>query len=414
MENIFRDEALENQRFRLHGNVMIAVPKRHWLFSLALTFLVVLVAIFLFTGSYVRKERVRGFLVPDQGVVKVRAATRGIVAHCSVSSGDVVAIGDHLCTLSNRHGLPGERDRDSVVLEELGKKRKDTERLLEQWSSMFLLESERLRMEKESALRDLDDLGRLAETHRHRERLIEDRLAVAATLRDEGHLSNAEYRNLEALFLERHLELQRARYQINESRDAAARLENEIAQQPFKRELKRLELETKISEIDRSIAEIEARRQFVVRSPVSGRVTAFQAFNGQAVDPAVPLMAILPERARMAATLLVPGRAIGFVSPGQEVLLRYEAFPYQKFGLHRGRIEEISRTVLSPRELAEPAIASEPVYKVSASLERGKISAYGREVPLQAGMILEADIIQEKRSLLDWVLEPVYRFRGMI
>lgn len=116
----------------------------------------------------------------------------------------------------------------------------------------------------------------------------------------------------------------------------------------------------------------------------------------------------------MAATLLVPGRAIGFVSPGQEVLLRYEAFPYQKFGLHRGRIEEISRTVLSPRELAEPAIASEPVYKVSASLERGKISAYGREVPLQAGMILEADIIQEKRSLLDWVLEPVYRFRGMI
>ena len=414
MENIFREEVIENQRFRLHGNVLIAVPRGHWLLSSATALLVVLVGIFLFNGSYARKERVHGFLVPDQGVVKIRATHRSIVAHCSVSSGDVVSVGDHLCTLSNRHGLAGEGDRDDVVLTELRKKRRDTEQLMEQWRSLFLLQNEQLDMKREAAVRNLEELKRLSEIHRRRERLTEERLAAAALLRNEGHLSHAEFQRLEALFLDKHLELRQAEHRINASQDNISQLDKELAEQPFKRALKRLELETELSAIDQSIAEIEARQQQTVRAPISGRVTLFQAFKGQTVDPAVPLMVILPEQARMTATLLVPGRAIGFVAPGQEVLLRYAAFPYQKFGLQRARIEEVSQAALLPRELRQPAVADEPVYKVSASLESERISAYGREVPLQAGMVFDADIIQEKRSLVGWMLEPLYRFRGAI
>ena len=122
-------------------------------------------------------------------------------------------------------------------------------------------------------------------------------------------------------------------------------------------------------------------------------------------------MEIIPSGSILQAELFVPTRAIGFVQPGQKVRILYEAFPYQQFGTYGGRVNEISRTVLTKSDTSGPIELKEPAYRVTAALDRPDVDAYGKSIPLQADMLLRADIILEKRSLMTWILDPLLSVR---
>lgn len=111
--------------------------------------------------------------------------------------------------------------------------------------------------------------------------------------------------------------------------------------------------------------------------------------------------------ARLQARLLVPSRAIGSVHVGDAVRLRYQAFPYQRYGSFAGAITEISKTLLAPADRDGPVTASEPVYRVTVALERQTLVAGGTTWPLQAGMQLDADVPLARRRLIEWMFEPL-------
>ena len=127
-----------------------------------------------------------------------------------------------------------------------------------------------------------------------------------------------------------------------------------------------------------------------------------------------PLMSILADDAVFEARLLVPSRAIGFVRAGQPVRLRYAAFPHQSYGTYAARVSEISRATLRPDELAAGLPLTEPVYRVTAKLDAQTVRARGGEQPLQAGMLLEADIVLEQRPLWAWMFQPLLAFEGRL
>src|SRR3546814_4448562 len=105
----------------------------------------------------------------------------------------------------------------------------------------------------------------------------------------------------------------------------------------------------------------------MIKAPAAGLIANRSITLGQAVQAGQPLLSILPQGATLQAQLLVPSRAIGFIAPGDTVLLRYQAFPYQKFGHHRGKVVRISRSALSTGEIAVLAgsnQATEPLYRV--------------------------------------------------
>lgn len=124
---------------------------------------------------------------------------------------------------------------------------------------------------------------------------------------------------------------------------------------------------------------------------------------------------LVPVQGTLAAHLYAPGRTIGFMQAGQDVWLRYAAYPYQKFGLAKGAIVSVSRTPLRAQDLAvaqgqapmRPAPDHEPMYRVTVVLERQTIETQGRTQPLEAGMTLEADVVQERRRIWEWLLAPV-------
>jgi membrane fusion protein len=183
-------------------------------------------------------------------------------------------------------------------------------------------------------------------------------------------------------------------------------------------------LDRGIAELEQERAEAEARREIAVVAPHDGTVTAIHAVPGSKADAGTPLLSIVPAASRLEAHLYAPSRAIGFVRPGQRVQLRYQAFPYQRFGNYEGVVAAVSRAALSPAELpaqlagltsvtgAGAGAAAEPLYRITVNLASQTVTAYGATTPLQPGMTLEADVALERRRLFEWVLDPLYAVTG--
>jgi membrane fusion protein len=154
-------------------------------------------------------------------------------------------------------------------------------------------------------------------------------------------------------------------------------------------------------------ARLRGERAYVIVAPIAGRVAALQTASGRAADASLPLMEIVPEGSPLHAQIYAPTRAVGFVRPGQEVRLLYDAFPYQRFGSFRGHIVSVSRAVIDPRQLVAPLHIEEAVYQIDVVPDVQRVGAYGQDLPLQPGMTLTANIILDRRSFLDWLLTPL-------
>lgn len=149
--------------------------------------------------------------------------------------------------------------------------------------------------------------------------------------------------------------------------------------------------------------------EYGVASPIAGRVDVIVAEVGESIHPGAPIAVIVRDEAAVVAELYVPSRAVGFLSEGQEIQLSYAAFPFQRFGSHLAVIEHISSTVLTPGEVELPSVdRMEPVFRVVSRLPSQTVSAYGERVRLRSGMLVTAEITVDRRTLVEWVLDPIY------
>ncbi|WP_345890935.1 MULTISPECIES: HlyD family efflux transporter periplasmic adaptor subunit [Vibrio] len=99
-----------------------------------------------------------------------------------------------------------------------------------------------------------------------------------------------------------------------------------------------------------------------------GTVTAIQAKVGSQVSPSTPILSIIPTNSPLELELLLPTRSAGFVQQGDTVNIRFDAFPYQKFGLMTGAITSIDKALILPSDKALLIQTEQAMYRVTASL----------------------------------------------
>jgi membrane fusion protein len=215
------------------------------------------------------------------------------------------------------------------------------------------------------------------------------------------------------------LALQAQRQSIERQRAALARdlsaLDAQRREAPLDNAKKLGEIERERAELAQQGAESEARRSLVIRAPQDGVVSGVIAQPGQTVTPGVALASLVPADARLQAHLYAPSSAVGFLRAEQPVLLRYEAFPYQKFGSQSGRIEQVSLAPLAPSEVTGlSAVTREPMYRIAVTLDRQDMPTADTARPLVPGMQLEADVPIERRRLIEWLFAPVLGVAGRV
>ena len=118
--------------------------------------------------------------------------------------------------------------------------------------------------------------------------------------------------------------------------------EPELARADQELATKLADLHRQINEIDRALADTEARRVSHVMASGGGQVTGIVARPGAMVRAGEPLLTIAPKTGELVAHLFAPSEAIGFVREGARVRVRYRAYPYQKFGQYPGTVAAIT------------------------------------------------------------------------
>lgn len=407
--DLFRKESLEAKKIKLLGSVALYCPPYRWVIITLICLLVVIMIAFCFFGSYTKRETAQGMLIPEKGMMTITAMSAGTVIALPVSENDNLQKGDKIATVSSeistRYGQTRETIASQLVLQREG--------LHNQITNLETLNRETLQalQEKVSLLdQQLAELDTIFHQRTQQIELTRIQLDKIKAMRKEGFASNTQVEKQQSDLLDARVRLQDVARQRIDVRQQLAQTRQQLREQPINYSQQKNDLQQKLSDITQSIMENESHRSIDLRAPEKGIVSAVLVKQGQVVSAGQTLAMILPGNARLQARIMLSSRAIGFIRSGQRVVLRYEAFPWQKFGQQYGTVSEISKSALSPQEVSTMTgdnQIKESMYQVKVALDKQTVQAYGKQASLRPGSGLEADFIIDKRHIYEWILEPL-------
>ena len=351
--------------------------------------------------------------MPDQGLIKIYPQQAGAVTELRAKEGQTVKLGDILAIVSTeRTSVQGNTQVE--IAKQLQSRQASLRQDEAKTHQLYegLIASARTRLAQ--LLQERDQLARAVAAQTQRVALSTIVVERNTQLFAEKFVSELALQEKRADLLDQQNRLyDLLRSKVANEREAVG-LQTELAGLPLKERSDIEAMERAISELAATGFENEARRESYVLAPQDGMVTALQIDPGKQASPAQPLMSLIPAGTKLQADIYIPSRAVGFVRTGNTARLQYQAFPYQKFGSQVGTVVKISRTAVAPQELPFPAPAGDVYYVVTIAPSLDHVLAYGKKEPLQVGMQVDADIWLDRRTLLEWILEPLYSVSGRI
>ena len=420
-KSLFRTEALNAQRVNILGNIILVRPISFTAMTIVAAGFALTIIALLTCGSYTKRSTVRGQLIPDTGLVQIYAPQTGIIVQKHVEEGQAIKQGDILYVLSSERQTTTQGATQSAIsLQVEGRAQSLRDELIK---TQTLHQDEHTAQAKKVAdLRaELAALADQIQLQRSRVVLAEQTTARYQSLSNQDYISKEQLQQKQEDLLDQQTRQQALeRDQISVGRELDSQIST-LNSMSLTQQNQRAQLDRALASTRQELTESEAKRGLVITASESGIATAVNAEVGQSVDPTRPILSIVPSGSILQAQLYAPSNAIGFIKPGASVLLRYQAYPYQKFGHAQGTVISVAKTALPSGEISNIHIPTnsttqlnEPLYRITVKLKQQTIQAYGKPQTLQAGMLLEADILQEKRPLYEWVLEPLYSLTGKI
>ena len=386
-------------------------------------------------GKVARKVRVPGVLMPQCGTVELSPAISGVLLEQRVKEGDWVEQGQVLFVV-NTDKSSAEGSTASLLASHLAQRR----------STLLAERASRLAQNRQREVHLADRIHSLSvetaqatQEHALAKRRVELAQKTSARFEQmaaEGFVSDiqAQSKQEELIDLQARLE-NTLRNGLALSREQnAAEADLALLQKQLAIDL--LQLERNLASLDQETAEIQSRKTSSVLAPQAGQVSTVHlslgalAQAGQTIASLVPRATSLvsshlssqlstyapdPSAHTLVAALFAPTRTAGFIQPGQEVWLRLAAYPYQKFGLAKGRVLKVSGTPIAPQDLPHgqgtalmaSTQSKEPLYRIQVELASQHVMAFGQAHSLRPGMTLDADVIHDVRGIWEWVFEPL-------
>lgn len=408
MSKLFRNEAVSHAARKLEGEVLLGTTVSWSFLSYAAVSIIILGLIFASVATYARTEAVTGWLVPKAGIIRMTARDGGVLETLDVSEGDTISSGQLLARIrlstDTAHGDAGRALADSA------KSQRNASRLAGQAQVDKLIADRNQLVNQQAALiKQREEAGKLVEILAAKQNLAAANAGRAQELFKKGYLSQLALDTANGAVLTAQQDVSSARSTKLSIEQQLAQISSQLAASPFLIAQAKSQAQADQAALDQKVEQIFASNEYALTSPVRGKVTAIPMQTGQTVAAGNTVMILTPSNSPLEAELFVPSRAAGFIKTGQDVSLQYQAFPYEKFGSAKGKVLSVSRTILAPGDVLLAGMAlKEPVFRVRVAIDRDYVDAYGQKTPLQPGMLLTADVVIDQRSLLEWLLDPLY------
>jgi membrane fusion protein len=380
-----------------------------WFTVLAFSLVAALAAL-VSVAEYAPVHRVPAYTDAQGGLIRLRSPADGLAAtRIVVAEGDMVRRGSLLAVLSS-----DRRRSDGVTRRDALSRRIESER------SAIGREIDAARLEAAAQHALID--RRIAGLHAERQALQED-LRSAQKLLASLEAQNEQLAAVAAQGYATRLQASQARNEVTAqasrvaaARASLARVERETDLAGSERHLVDARLAGLVqnrrrssSELDRLMVAEGADAEQAVVAPNDGRVAAVVVAQGQSLALGQTLFTIVPQGEPLVLRLLVPARAAAAVRPGVEVKFALRAYPQEKFGQFDARIQGVSDAPSMPDELIQAGSSAEPVYVAVAHLPGIVRTVSGVALPLKPGMLAEALVPIERRTIAEWLFEPLLR-----
>ncbi|KQE94903.1 HlyD family secretion protein [Acinetobacter lactucae] len=419
--SLFRKEVFESRKNRFVGNVIISVPITFKMLALIFGLMGLTLLIFIFLGEFTKKVRVSGQIMPNDGFVKIYSTRTSIVKDIYVKENDFVKVGQNLLHINNSFFLEDNKDLYDSISYESNQRTELFSKEVAKEKTIYENKKQNMIKELDYINKEISNANQLFYTTKYKLSVANDvyaRYKIAyrnnAASLDEVQIKESQTLDLKNQLKQIENDLDSLKENLRNKKFEILSLEQE--------HLKHLtQLKREESEINQEKIQNQSNSDQILKSPIDGKISIINIEKGQTIELNKILMSIVPTNTKLVCFLYVPSNAIGFIKPNTEVSIRYFAFPYQKFGLAKAKVLNISETPIPYQDLNSIGLipmqgitSNEPVYIIKASLDKQTITAYGEEVNLKVGMLLEADIKLEKRKIYEWILEPLYTVTGNI
>jgi HlyD family secretion protein len=170
-----------------------------------------------------------------------------------------------------------------------------------------------------------------------------------------------------------------------------------------------LEQQNRIARLQSEIAAAELTLQHTtVTAPVSGIITTLDLRgSGEVLQPGQTIATIAPTGVRLVVEAQLPNKDIAFIEKGLPAKLKFDAFPFQDYGIVEGLVIDVSPDAQVDKENGS-------FYKVTIAPRKTEIAAKGKNVYLRPGLAVSAEIITERKSILSLLLEPFRKLKSEV
>jgi len=384
-----------------------------------------LFALFVAMASFPRTAELHGYLSPTGGTVEVATPISGILKEVRVNIGEKVRANQILFAVSTQRNTY-EGNAPELIRETIQYRTDLLTRQIALRREQGLREQSGLKSDIDGIAHQLELLGNEIMIGERRLKLFNEKFATQETLRQRGFINNVQYQQAEDERLDaeaRLSSLRRAQAELTSSqkqktKDLAITIlktDNDLAMVLNNKKL--LEQES----VQNSVAEIQ-----VIRAPSDGEISEIHHTLGNTLQTNQSIATFLPSSTSHHAgenevILFSTTRSVGFIKEGQQVSVKYEAYPYQKFGSTNGIVKGISVTPINPQDLPlgqaqnlmDVFSTKEPLFKVVVKLKSQTINLYGAKVRPKAGMQVSANIVLETKKIYEWITDPLRQAQGI-
>ncbi|EKR5600466.1 HlyD family secretion protein [Escherichia coli] len=412
---MFRQKAIDNQKVKWCGQALLLPGIPYWAVAGVCIFFITAFLTFIITGSYTRRVNVTGEISTWPRAANVYSSIQGVVVKQYVTVGQIISAGMPIYQIdvskSTRSGVVSENQRKDInsqleritqIISRLESNKKATLDMLEkqkvQYTTAFQRSTDILRHAREGI-------------HIMKENMNNYRLYQSKGLINKDQLTNQialyyqQQNNLLGLSGQNELNALQITALESQIHIQAAEFDNQV----YQMELQRYELQKELLNTD-------ASGTIIIRALTDGRIDSLSVTVGQMVNVGDSLLQVIPRNIKHYSLVLwVPNDAIPYITVGDRVNIRYEAFPAEKFGQFAGKVSAISEAPASPQEMqtypGAPRTAlvnSVPYYKVTVRPEKQVIVYGGKHLSLENGMKAQSTLFLEKRRIYQWMLSPFY------
>ncbi|HFL1539410.1 TPA: HlyD family secretion protein [Enterobacter asburiae] len=412
---MFRKEALDNKKMKWRGRALLIPGIPFWVVAGLCLFFIAAFLTFLIAGTYTRRVNVTGEISTYPRAANVYSSVQGVVVKQFVTEGQIIKSGAPIYQIdvskSTRSGVISDNQRRDIenqleritqIISRLASSRKATLDMLEKQKAQYT-----------DAFRHSTDILRRAQEGI---RIMKENMDNYRNYQSRGLINKDQLTSQVALYYQQQSNLLSLSGQNEQNALQITELESQIHTQATEFDNQIYQMELQRYELQKEMLNIDAGGEIIVRSLADGRIDSLSVTTGQMVNIGDSLLQVIPHNIdHYSLVLWVPNDAVPYITVGDRVNIRYEAFPAEKFGQFAGTVAVISRAPASPQEMLTyqgapkaALTAAVPYYKVIVRPEKQTITYNGKRLSLENGMKAQGTFFLEKRKIYQWILSPFY------